>query len=115
MPVASAQVKSGILLAGLFADSPTTIIEPGPARDHTERMLRAMGANVQIDGARITIIPGALLHPLDLTIPGDISSAAFLLIAAAFAASDRGRDPGDRREPDPHRHSGYSRARWARL
>ncbi len=48
MPVASAQVKSGVLLAGLFADSPTTIIEPGPARDHTERMLRAMGVDVQI-------------------------------------------------------------------
>jgi 3-phosphoshikimate 1-carboxyvinyltransferase len=89
LPVASAQVKSCVLLGGLFADSPTTIIEPGPARDHTERMLRAMGASVQIDGARITIYPGESLQPLDLTIPGDISSAAFVLVAAALAAADR--------------------------
>jgi 3-phosphoshikimate 1-carboxyvinyltransferase len=88
MPVASAQVKSGVLLGGLFADSPTTIIEPGPARDHTERMLRAMGASVQIDSARITIYPGESLQPLDMTIPGDISSAAFVLVAAAFAAAE---------------------------
>jgi 3-phosphoshikimate 1-carboxyvinyltransferase len=88
MPVASAQVKSCVLLGGLFADSPTTIVEPGPARDHTERMLRAMGASVQIEGTRITIYPGESLQPLDLTIPGDISSAAFVLVAAAFAAAD---------------------------
>ncbi len=87
MPVASAQVKSGVLLGGLFADSPTTIVEPGPARDHTERMLRAMGIDVQTDGARITIYPGKSLQPLDLTIPGDISSAAFVLVAAVFAAA----------------------------
>jgi 3-phosphoshikimate 1-carboxyvinyltransferase len=86
MPVASAQVKSGVLLAGMFADSPTTIIEPGPARDHTERMLRAIGADVQVDGACVTLLPGRSLHPLDLTIPGDISSAAFVLVAALLAA-----------------------------
>ena len=50
MPVASAQVKSAILLAGLFADGPTTVIQPGPARDHTERMLRSMGVRVQVEG-----------------------------------------------------------------
>ncbi|MBN1564266.1 MAG: 3-phosphoshikimate 1-carboxyvinyltransferase, partial [Anaerolineae bacterium] len=76
------QVKSCLLLAGLFADGPTTVIEPGPARDHTERMLRAMGAEVQVDGARITITPGQTLQALDLIVPGDISSAAFLLVAA---------------------------------
>jgi 3-phosphoshikimate 1-carboxyvinyltransferase len=86
MPVASAQVKSGVLLAGLFADGPTTIIEPGPARDHTERMLRARGADVRVDGACVTITPGGLLQPLDLVIPGDISSAAFVLVAAILAA-----------------------------
>jgi 3-phosphoshikimate 1-carboxyvinyltransferase len=87
MPVASAQVKSCLLLAGLLADDPTTIIEPGPARDHTERMLRAMGVDVQVDGGRVTITPADSLHPLDLTIPGDISSAAFMLAAAALAAA----------------------------
>lgn len=86
LPVASAQVKSGILLAGLFADGPTTVSEPGPARDHTERMLRAMGAQVEVDGFRVTLTPGAPLRPLDLTVPGDPSSAAFVLAAALLAA-----------------------------
>lgn len=82
MPVASAQVKSCVLLAGLFADGPTTVIEPGPARDHTERMLRGMGVPVRTDGSRITIEPGAQILPFNATIPGDISSAAFVLVAA---------------------------------
>ncbi|MEW6580103.1 MAG: 3-phosphoshikimate 1-carboxyvinyltransferase [Chloroflexota bacterium] len=86
LPVASAQVKSGILLAGLFADGPTTVSEPGPARDHTERMLRAMGAQVDVDGFTVTLTPGPALHPLDLTVPGDPSSAAFVLVAALLAA-----------------------------
>ena len=82
LPIASAQVKSGILLAGLFADGPTTVSEPGPARDHTERMLRAMSAQLVVDGFRVTLTPGAPLRPLDLTVPGDPSSAAFLAAAA---------------------------------
>ncbi len=86
LPVASAQVKSGILLAGLFADGPTTVSEPGPARDHTERMLRAMGARVDVNGFRVTLTPGVPLRPLDLTVPGDPSSAAFVLVAALLAA-----------------------------
>ncbi len=86
LPVASAQVKSGILLAGLFADGPTTVSEPGPARDHTERMLRAMGARVDVDGFRVTLTPGVPLRPLDLTVPGDPSTAAFVLVAALLAA-----------------------------
>ncbi len=84
LPVASAQVKSAILLAGLYADSPTTVIQPGPARDHTERMLRSLGVDISEDGAdgnTITVIPNQQLHPLDMTVPGDVSSAAFLLVA----------------------------------
>ncbi len=84
LPVASAQVKSCVLLAGLFADGPTTVIEPGPARDHTENMLIAMGADVQTDGNRVTITPGRELQSLDLTVPGDFSSAAFLMVAACI-------------------------------
>lgn len=84
MPVASAQVKSAVLLAGLFAEGETTVIEPGPARDHTERMLAAMGADLSIDGARVTIRSGRSLQPLDLSVPGDFSSAAFLMVAASI-------------------------------
>lgn len=94
MPVASAQVKSGVLLAGLFADGPVTVIEPGPARDHTERMLRSVGADVAVDGPRVTITPGAALAPLDVTLPGDMSSAAFLLVAALLAAGETVRIEG---------------------
>jgi 3-phosphoshikimate 1-carboxyvinyltransferase len=79
-PIASAQVKSCILLAGLYADSPTTVIEPGPGRDHTERMLKAMGVPISVEDGTITIEPFTDLHPLDLTIPGDFSSAAFLIV-----------------------------------
>ena len=81
MPVASAQVKSAILLAGLFADGVTTVIQPGPARDHTERMLSAMGVDLAIDDNHITLMPGESLHPFDLDVPGDFSSAAFLMVA----------------------------------
>lgn len=82
MPVASAQVKSAILLAGLFADGATSVVQPGAARDHTERMLQAMGADVQQDGSEITLAPGNALQPFDMTVPGDFSSAAFLIVAA---------------------------------
>ncbi|MDE2858547.1 MAG: 3-phosphoshikimate 1-carboxyvinyltransferase [Chloroflexota bacterium] len=84
LPVASAQVKSAILLAALFADAPTTVIQPGPTRDHTERMLRSMGVRIDIDDEnhnRMTLHPPQTLEPLDLTIPGDFSSGAFLLVA----------------------------------
>ena len=84
MPVASGQVKSALLLAGLFADSPTTVTQPGPARDHTERMLQAMGVRiVQEDeaGNCLTLYPNGQLDPLDITVPGDPSSAAFPLVA----------------------------------
>jgi 3-phosphoshikimate 1-carboxyvinyltransferase len=82
LPVASAQVKSCVLLAALSADSPTTVVEPGSARDHTERMLASMGADIHIDDNEITLTPGAELQPMDIAVPGDFSSAAFLIIAA---------------------------------
>ncbi|GIK29423.1 MAG: 3-phosphoshikimate 1-carboxyvinyltransferase [Anaerolineae bacterium] len=83
MPMASAQVKSAVLLAGLFAEGETVLTQPGPARDHTERMLTAMGANLSVDGMTSTIRRGASLRPFDMTVPGDASSAAFPIVAAA--------------------------------
>jgi 3-phosphoshikimate 1-carboxyvinyltransferase len=82
MPVASAQVKSAVLLAGLFAEGQTVVTQPGPARDHTERMLAAMGANLVTQGDTVTLTPGEALQPMDFTVPGDLSSAAFLIVAA---------------------------------
>jgi 3-phosphoshikimate 1-carboxyvinyltransferase len=82
LPVASAQVKSALLLAGLYADGPTTVHQPGPARDHTERMLFAMGAAIETAGLTITLQPSPSLSPVPVSIPGDISSAAFPLVAA---------------------------------
>ena len=86
-PVASAQVKSAILLAALTADGPTTVIEPSQSRDHSERMLRAFGANLQVGGEmgrHISVKPGATLHGQTVVVPGDISSAAFWLVAGAL-------------------------------
>lgn len=82
LPVASAQVKGAVLLAGLFAAGATVIVQPGPARDHTERMLRAMGADITVEGDAVTLRPGPALLPLDFSVPGDFSSAAFLIVAA---------------------------------
>ena len=84
LAVASAQVKSALLLAGLYADGPTTVRQLGPARDHTERMLAAMGAAIKTSGLNVTLVSSAALSPLTLRIPGDLSSAAFPLIAAAL-------------------------------
>jgi 3-phosphoshikimate 1-carboxyvinyltransferase len=82
LPVASAQVKSTILLAALYADGPTIVHQPGPARDHTELMLKAMDADVATSGLSVTLTPRpSPLSPLDLTVPGDISSASFPLAA----------------------------------
>ena len=89
LPVASAQVKSSLELAALGADSPVTLHEPGPSRDHTARMLRAMGVTVISDGLTETVRPATSLKPLDGTLPGDISSAAFLLAAAAIVPGSR--------------------------
>jgi 3-phosphoshikimate 1-carboxyvinyltransferase len=87
MPVASAQVKSAVLLAGLFAKEDTIIHEPLPSRDHTERMLRAMGATIETtQGTRIHLKGGQLetLSPMAWQVPGDASSAAFPMVAAAL-------------------------------
>jgi len=82
LPVASAQVKSAILLAGLYADGPTVVHQPGPARDHTELILKTMRAAIEISGLSVTLTPPSYpLAPLDLTVPGDISSASFPLVA----------------------------------
>ncbi|MFN9620724.1 MAG: 3-phosphoshikimate 1-carboxyvinyltransferase [Synechococcaceae cyanobacterium] len=86
-PVASAQVKSAILLAGLTAAGPTTVIEPAQSRDHSERMLRAFGAQLEVGGPGdtvVTIQPAARLQGQRVVVPGDISSAAFWLVAAAI-------------------------------
>lgn len=85
MPVASAQVKSAILLAGLYADNPTTVIEPAPSRDHTEKMLAAFGARLERSGNAITIFPAdKLTAPEKISVPGDISSAAYWLVLATI-------------------------------
>ena len=93
LAVASAQVKSAILLAGLNADGATVIHEPFPTRDHTERLLRACGADLTADGAAITLRP-APLDPFGLTVPGDISSAAFFMALAAARPGWRVRCTG---------------------
>ena len=82
LPVASAQVKSAVLLAGLYADGETEIVEPAKSRDHTERMLPAFGAEIKIDGLRVTIKGGAELTGNDVYVPGDFSSAAFFMVGA---------------------------------
>lgn len=85
MPVASAQVKSAILLAALYANSPTTITEPLPSRDHTERMFETFGVPVRRTGNSISIEPvKKLTAPAIINVPGDISSAAFWLVAASI-------------------------------
>jgi 3-phosphoshikimate 1-carboxyvinyltransferase len=86
LAVASAQVKSALLLAGLYADAPTVVRQPGPARDHTERMLAAMGADIVVDGLDVTLKPVDFLSPNSLVVPGDVSSAAFPLVAATLIA-----------------------------
>jgi 3-phosphoshikimate 1-carboxyvinyltransferase len=82
LPIASAQVKSALLLAGLYADGPTTLRVPGPARDHTERMLLAMGAKLEVGDWGVGISPGRSLQAVEVTVPGDFSSATFLLVSA---------------------------------
>lgn len=85
MPVASAQVKSSLLLAGLYAEGETCVIEPAPTRDHSERMLSAFGCGVRRDGACVCVQGGARLKGTAIAVPGDISSAAFFLVGASIA------------------------------
>ena len=86
-PVASAQVKSCLLLAGLYAEGVTTVIEPAVTRDHTERMLRTMGVEVQQDNVRVALTGGQVLRATDIEVPADLSSAAFVMLAAILADS----------------------------
>jgi 3-phosphoshikimate 1-carboxyvinyltransferase len=83
-PVASAQVKSAILFAGLYTGGTTSVSEPHRSRDHTERMLKAFGADISIDGLKVSVKGGASLRARELDVPGDISSAAFFLLGAAI-------------------------------
>lgn len=85
MPVASAQVKSGVLLAGLWADGETSVTEPAPTRDHTERMLKGFGYEVKVQGATASLRGGGKLTATKIDVPSDISSAAFFLVAASIA------------------------------
>ena len=84
MPIASAQVKSAILLAGLQAEGVTIVQEPQSSRNHTELMIKGFGGEVALDGGKILLKGGQTLHGKDVRIPGDISSAAFFLVAAAL-------------------------------
>ncbi len=89
MPVASAQVKSAVLLAGMFAEGTTTVIQPSVTRDHTERMFAAFRVSHRSIDNRITLPGGQMPESCDFTVPGDISSAAFWLVAAAAMEGSR--------------------------
>jgi len=84
MPVASAQVKSALLLAGLYAGGRTCVTEPAPTRDHTERMLRAFGCAVESNGRTVCVKGGGALKAMAIEVPADISSAAFFMVGAAI-------------------------------
>lgn len=85
MPVASAQVKSALLLAGLYAEGETAVTEPAPTRDHTERMLQGFGYKVVKEGAESRLQGGGKLTACDIDVPADISSAAFFMVGASIA------------------------------
>lgn len=84
LPMASAQVKSCLLLAGLYAEGKTSVTEPAPTRDHTERMLEAFGYPVEVEGNKRSVVGGGKLKAANIDIPSDISSAAFFMVAAAI-------------------------------
>jgi len=94
LPVASAQVKSALLLAGLGAEGETVVREKVPSRDHTERMLAGMGARISSTGGVIRLKPEGTLHPVDMAVPGDISSAAFWIVGATLVAGSEILIPG---------------------
>lgn len=89
LPVASAQVKSCVLLAGLYADGVTSVTEPSPTRDHTERMLRLFRAGVSSKGNKVFISGRRPLQAAEITVPADISSAAFFIVAASIVKNSR--------------------------
>ena len=90
MPIASAQVKSAILLAALYADTPTTVTAPAVSRDHSERMLQSCGVDLRTEGLKVTLSPPRQLNSQNLSVPGDFSSAAFFIVAGLLAAREEG-------------------------
>ncbi len=88
MPVASAQVKSAVLLAGIFADGTTTVRQPAPCRDHTERMLQSLGVAIEFDESGAEVVGPVTVPGGSIAVPGDFSSAAFLIVAGLLAADD---------------------------
>jgi 3-phosphoshikimate 1-carboxyvinyltransferase len=91
--VPSAQVKSAVLLAGLFARGTTAVVEPTPTRNHTELMLTAMGADLSFEGGRVEV-KASDLEPIDIDIPRDVSAASFWMVAAGLVPGSRLRIPG---------------------
>jgi 3-phosphoshikimate 1-carboxyvinyltransferase len=85
LPIASAQVKSAVLLSGLYAEGPTRLREPAESRDHTERMLRRFGAAIATEGGVVRVAPGTPLEATRVDVPADLSSAAFFLVGAAMS------------------------------
>lgn len=94
LPVASAQIKSCLLLAGLYADGETTVREPGISRDHSERMLAAFGADIAAEHRCVSLVGGASLRACDVSVPADLSSAAFYLVGATIAPGSAVTLPG---------------------
>jgi 3-phosphoshikimate 1-carboxyvinyltransferase len=90
MPIASAQVKSAILLASLYATGATSIVAPAVSRDHSERMLKSCGVELMTEGLRTTLQPPQRLSSLEMMVPGDFSSAAFFIVAGLLAAQEPG-------------------------
>ena len=90
MPMASAQVKSAILLAALYADGPTTVTAPAISRDHSERMLAGCGVDLEVSGLRVVVRPPERLSGFALNVPGDFSSAAFFIVAGLLGAGNEG-------------------------
>jgi 3-phosphoshikimate 1-carboxyvinyltransferase len=88
LPMASAQVKSALLLAALYANGSSSVTEPAPTRDHTERMLRGFGVAIVTEGGRVSLTGGQRLRGYEIDVPGDFSSAAFFIVAGCLAARD---------------------------
>jgi 3-phosphoshikimate 1-carboxyvinyltransferase len=88
LPMASAQVKSALLLAALYANGSSSVTEPAPTRDHTERMLRGFGVAIATEGCQVSLAGGQRLRGYEIDVPGDFSSAAFFIVAGCLAARD---------------------------
>ena len=110
LPVASAQVKSCLLFAGLLAEGETRVVEPLPSRDHSERMLSAAGADVRRQDGAVAIAAPERLEAGRIVVPADFSSAAFFLVGALLVPGQRRRPDRGRAQPDPHRAARRARA-----